>query len=68
MPNQRHPDKKPIGVYLFKWDKKALYKNAKIHGVHVSDIVKASTTKYLDLNKTEQRKILNFWQGREKVN
>jgi|GEM_PF-3125085 len=66
MPNQRHPDKKPIGVYMFKSDKDSLDQNAKVHGVHVSDLVKASTDNYLRLNKTQQRKLLNMWQGRVK--
>jgi len=64
MANQRHPDKKPVGVYMFKTDKEALSQNAKNHGVYVSDIVKATTSDYLRLNKKQQRRLLENWEGR----
>ena len=66
MANQRHPDKKPVGVYMFETDKKALSQNSKSHGVHVSDIVKATTSDYLRLNKKQQRRLLDAWEGRRK--
>jgi len=64
MANQRHPDKKLVGAYMFSNEKEALSRNSKSHGVHVSDIVKATTSDYMRLNKSQQRKLLNSWEGR----
>jgi|32_taG_2_1085360.scaffolds.fasta_scaffold55300_2 uncharacterized DUF497 family protein len=59
MANQHHPDKTMVGWRIFKWDKADLKNNAKTHGVHMSDIFKASVAHYLNLNNSQQRKILN---------
>lgn len=64
MANQRHPDKKLVGAYIHETDKEALSQNAKSHGVHVSDIVKTTTSDYMRLNKSQQRRRLNSWESR----
>ena len=64
MANQRHPDKKPVSMYILKEKKTELFENAKSHGVYFSDIVKATTSDYLRLNKKQQRRLLDNWEGR----
>tara|TARA_R100001082_G_C4349144_1_gene153703 strand:- start:651 stop:845 length:195 start_codon:yes stop_codon:yes gene_type:complete len=59
MANQRHKDKRIVGFQIFKWDKADLKEIAKIHGVSMSDVFKASTAHFLGLKKVKQEKILN---------
>ena len=64
MSNQRLPGKKQQGLYMLEHIKKALSQNAKVHGVHVSDIIKATTSDYMRLSNKRQRRLIDAWEGR----
>ena len=53
-------------MYILKEKKTELFENAKSHGVCFSDIVKATTSNYMRLNKKQQRRLLENWEGRRK--
>lgn len=65
MANQRHKDKLGVGFSIFKWDKAEVVESARIHGVSMSDVFKASTAHFLGLKKVEQKKILTQEIGHE---
>jgi hypothetical protein len=59
MANQRHKDKKPLGLYMFEWDKEHLREKSAQHRTAMSDIVKAALLNFDTLSELEQKSWVN---------